>query len=54
MLFFSTLCLFRKNKDKDIEMEESTKQLPIKKEDVRNLPLGKRTRTKKRQTLGLL
>ena len=28
---FSSPCLFRKDKDKDIEMEENTKQLPIKK-----------------------
>ena len=29
--FFSSLYLFRKDKDKDIEIEENTKQLPIKK-----------------------
>ena len=29
--FFSTPCPFRKNKDKDTEMEENTKHLPIKK-----------------------
>ena len=28
---FSSPCPFRKNKDKDIEMEENTEQLPTKK-----------------------
>ena len=28
---FSTPCLSKKDKDKDTEIEESTKQLPIKK-----------------------
>ena len=29
--FFSSFCPFRKDKDKDIDMEEATEQLPTKK-----------------------
>ena len=39
---FSTLCLIRKDKDKDIEMEESTEQLPIKKRGRPQSSLGKK------------
>ena len=46
-LFFS-LCPFRKNKDKDIEMEENTEQLPIKKRGCPQSSLGKKNQDRKK------
>ena len=39
---FSSPCLFRKDKDKDIEMEENTEQLPTKKRGRPQSSLGKK------------
>ncbi len=46
-LFFS-LCLFRKNKNKDIEMEEITEQLPIKRARSQS-SLGKKNQNQNRK-----
>ncbi len=45
---FSSPCLFRKDKDKDIEMEENTKQLPTKKRGRPQSSLGKKNQDRKK------